>query len=67
MKKNSKKIALIGLAASVLLGTAGCGNNEPVVTYGPPVTSGETETEITEESTEEVTENEAETEDTTDN
>ena len=37
MKSNSKKIALIGLAASVLFGTAGCSlfqNNEPKV-YGP--------------------------------
>lgn len=37
MKKNSRKMAFIGLAASVLFGTAGCSpfqNNEPKV-YGP--------------------------------
>ena len=40
MKANPKKIALIGLAASVVFGTSGCSlfhNNEPKV-YGPPET-----------------------------
>jgi type IV pilus biogenesis protein CpaD/CtpE len=59
MRKNPKKIALIGLAASVLFGTAGCNpinNNEPKV-YGPPEeyieeTEEEPETDITEADTE---------------
>lgn len=39
MKMNSKKIALIGLAASVVFGTSACGNNEQPGVYGPPVTT----------------------------
>ncbi len=39
MRKNPKKIALIGLAASVVFGTSACANNEPADVYGPPVTT----------------------------
>lgn len=39
MRKNPKKIALIGLAASVVFGTSACGGNEPAGVYGPPVTT----------------------------
>ena len=36
MRKNPRKIALIGLAASVVFGTSACANNEPADVYGPP-------------------------------
>ena len=39
MRKNPRKIALIGLAASVVFGTSACANNEPADVYGPPVTT----------------------------
>lgn len=66
MRKNPKKIALIGLAASVVFGTSACANNEPADVYGPPVTTQAT-TEDNEISgvygppTEEITEDHNET------
>lgn len=66
MRKNPRKIALIGLAASVVFGTSACGNNEPAEVYGPPVTTQAT-TEDNEISgvygppTEEITEDHNET------
>ena len=51
VKTNPKKIALIGLAASVVFGTSGCSfihNNEPKV-YGPPETVQEEENTDSEE------------------
>ncbi len=67
MKVNPKKIAIIGLAASVLFGTAGCEvfhNSEPKV-YGPPDAIEEESTEETEsevDTTASETEEETETE-----
>ena len=66
MRKNPRKIALIGLAASVVFGTSACANNEPADVYGPPVTTQAT-TEDNEISgvygppTEEITEDHNET------
>ena len=51
VKTNPKKIALIGLAASVVFGTSGCSfihNNEPKV-YGPPEAVQEEENTDSEE------------------
>ena len=56
MKKNPKKMALIGLAASVVFGTAGCGSpigREADGVYGPPPPeTTEVTTEITTEQNE---------------
>ena len=66
MRKNPRKIAHIGLAASVVFGTSACANNEPADVYGPPVTTQAT-TEDNEISgvygppTEEITEDHNET------
>ena len=66
MRKNPRKIALIGLAASGVFGTSACANNEPADVYGPPVTTQAT-TEDNEISgvygppTEEITEDHNET------
>ena len=66
MRKNPRKIALIGLAASVVFGSSACANNEPADVYGPPVTTQAT-TEDNEISgvygppTEEITEDHNET------
>ena len=48
MKKNPRKIALIGLAASVIFGAAGCNSqsNEESDVYGPPVTITEDENQL---------------------
>ena len=66
MRKNPRKIALIGLAASVVFGTSACANNEPADVYGPPVTTQATteDNEISGEygpPTEEITEDHNET------
>ena len=39
MKRNPKKIALMGLAASVVFGASACGASREPNVYGPPVTT----------------------------
>jgi hypothetical protein len=38
MKKNPRKMAMIGLAASMLFTTTSCGVNRGETDYGPPIT-----------------------------
>ena len=56
MKVNPKKAAMIGLAASTLFATTGCGmlpgSNEPTTVYGPPEYFEEVEEDTTEEAPE---------------
>jgi len=53
MKKNPKKIALMGLAASVLFGATACGSNRQPAVYGPAPNPDDNTTEITTEVNEE--------------
>ena len=55
MKKNPKKIALMGLAASVLFGATACGSNRQPAVYGPAPSPDDNTTEITTEINEEPT------------